>query len=181
MRVPTQNARILALPRRRGKEKGVAPYALEITVGIETLLRYALRLSTPLLLFILTNGREGVSVSRIFEALRTAQKERAAELERRRSRRLPMRVPVFVYGHLSSRRPFHERAYLQQVSDDGGLLMLSTGVKYGQKLLLINDLTQKRQNCFVVHSPSRNSSRMGVGVEFAQPCPEFARPQFHKK
>ena len=114
-------------------------------------------------------------MSQIFEALRTAQQSRAAVHDRRRSRRLSTRVPVFVYGHLSCRAPFHERAYLQQVSDDGGLLMLSTGVQHGQKLLLTNDLTQEEQKCFVVHLRSRDSRRVEVGVEFARPCPDFAQ------
>ncbi len=114
-------------------------------------------------------------MSKIFEALRTAQQTQAtAELDRRRSRRVPLRVPVFVYGHRSCRIPFHERAYLQQVSADGGLLTLSTDVAHGQKLLLTNDLTQKEQKCFVVHLRVRDSRSVEVGIEFARPCPEFA-------
>ncbi len=121
-------------------------------------------------------------MSKIFEALRTAQQAQATEeLDRRRSRRVPLRVPVFVYGHLSCRLPFHERAYLQQVSADGGLLTLSTDVKHGQKLLLTNDLTQKQQKCFVVHLRSRDSRRMEVGVEFAQPCPEFVQSSSYQE
>ncbi len=113
-------------------------------------------------------------MSQIFEALRTAQLAHVTvEFDRRRSPRTSMRVPVFVYGHLSCRKPFHERAYLQHVSEDGGLLILSTGVQYGQKLLLTNDLTQKEQKCFVVHLRPRDSNRIEVGVEFSQPCPEF--------
>ncbi|MBI3484252.1 MAG: hypothetical protein HY012_03760 [Acidobacteria bacterium] len=112
-------------------------------------------------------------MSQIFEALRTAQQSRAAVRDRRRSRRTSLRLPVFVYGHLSCRKPFHERAYLQHVSDDGGLLTLSTGVQYGQKLLLTNDLTQEEQKCFVVHLRSRDSRSVEVGIEFAHPCPEF--------
>jgi hypothetical protein len=114
-------------------------------------------------------------VSQIFEALRTAQQSRAAENDRRRTRRACLLVPVFVYGRLPSRAPFHERACLRQVSDDGGLLTLSSGVQQGQKLLLINDLTQEAQKCFVVQVHSRNSDSVEVGVEFARPCPEFVQ------
>ena len=114
-------------------------------------------------------------MSQIFDALRTAQQSRAAARDRRRSRRQSARVPVFVYGHLSCRDPFHERAYLQQVSDDGGLLMLSTGVQHGQKLLLTNDLTQTEQKCFVVHLRPLDSRCVEVGIEFARSCPEFAQ------
>ncbi|MCL5286842.1 MAG: hypothetical protein M1453_02440 [Acidobacteria bacterium] len=104
-----------------------------------------------------------------------AQQSRAAAPDRRRSRRLSTRVPVFVYGHLSCRDPFHERAYLQYVSEDGGLLTLSTGLRHGQKLLLTNDLTQEEQKCFVVHQRFRDARSVEIGVEFARPCPEFAQ------
>jgi hypothetical protein len=114
-------------------------------------------------------------MSQIFEALRTAQQSRAAVSERRRTRRACLFVPVIVHGCLPSRKPFQERAYLRQISDDGGRLTLSTGVQQGQKLLLVNDLTREAQKCFVVHLHSRNSDIVEAGVEFARSCPEFVQ------
>ena len=116
-------------------------------------------------------------MSLIFEALRTAEQARVpAHVDRRRSSRLPMGIPVFVYGCLSGRQPFHERAYLHGVSADGGLLTLSTGVQRGQKLLLTSDVTEIEQKCFVVHSRPCDPYGVQVGIEFARPCPEFAPP-----
>ena len=121
-------------------------------------------------------------MSKVFEALRVAQQAKSpANVDRRRGRRLSMCVPVFVYGHRPGREPFHEEACLHHVSAEGGLLLLSTGVRHGQKLLLTSGLLKKPQKCFVVHARFRKPQRIEVGVEFAQPCPELVQPDPSKK
>ena len=126
-------------------------------------------------------------MSRIYEQLKKAQKARdEATLpkgavrssplhERRRSPRLSLRIPVFVYGYLPGHKPFHEEAELMHVNSDGGLLILSTNLRLGQKLLLTNKLNQKEQKSFVVYFKSAGEGKFEVGVEFAQRCPEFVQ------
>jgi hypothetical protein len=80
---------------------------------------------------------------------------------------------VFVYGYSPGRKPFHEEALLQHVSPEGGLLVLRTRVRRGQKLLLTNKFTQKEQKCFVVEPRPKDQERIEVGVEFAQRAPDF--------
>lgn len=126
-------------------------------------------------------------MSRIYEQLKTAQRTRfeaavpkggarsATPYDRRRSPRIALIIPVFVYGYLPGRRPFHEEADLLHVSAEGGLLILATHLRRGQKLLLTNKLNQKEQKCFVVHLRARGPHRHEVGVEFSEPSPEFVR------
>jgi hypothetical protein len=145
-------------------------------------------------------------MSRIYEALRRAQQERsrarqaerageasaqeqpsageAPENERRRSARLALRIPLFVYGHSVARQPFHEETQSLRVNENGGLLTLATQVRRGQKLLLTNKATQSELECRVVWvglAPSQPPAREGrrpparleVGVEFLRPASHF--------
>src|ERR1700720_5060708 len=98
-------------------------------------------------------------MSRIFEALRNAQRlrdgkfqpnppvEGATEVpDRRRSRRWSLDISVYVYGHEPGKEPFHEEAHTLHVNANGALLLLSVPVKTGQQLLLTNLLTQQEQD-----------------------------------
>jgi hypothetical protein len=118
-------------------------------------------------------------MSRIFDALKEAQRVRedklppkppvegAAELpERRRSRRWPLDVSVYVYGYGPDDEPFHEEAHTLHVNANGGLLLLSVPVTEGQTLLLTNYLTQKEQDCRVVFLGTRRTRTFEAGVEF---------------
>lgn len=85
-----------------------------------------------------------------------------------------MYVPVFVYGYSSSGEPFYQDTNTLQVNVNGGLLRLDANVRYGQKLLLMNRITQEEQECYVVtlaKRPKHNDTR--VGVAFASSAPGF--------
>lgn len=125
-------------------------------------------------------------MSRIFEALKHAQlfregkapAEHPAEevpepADRRRSRRWSLDVAVYVYGHGPGKEPFHEEAHTLNVSDNGGLLLLSVPVQKGQQLLLTNQLTQQDQHCRVVYLGTRHSRTVETGVAFPRTNPEF--------
>src|ERR1700693_4617552 len=125
-------------------------------------------------------------MSRIYEALRHAQLVRegkvspkspaadAAEVpDRRRSRRWPLDIPVYVYGHGQEKEPFHEEAHTLHVNANGALLLLSVPVRKGQKLLLTNTLTQKEQDCRVVYLGARRSRTVEVGGAFPLTNPGF--------
>jgi len=127
-------------------------------------------------------------MSRIFEALRNAQRERDGKLEpdppadgateapdRRRSRRWSLDISVYVYGHGPgpNKEPFHEEAHTLHVNANGALLLLSVPVKKGQKLLLTNRLTQKEQDCRVVFLGTRRTRTVEAGVAFPLSNPGF--------
>jgi hypothetical protein len=111
-------------------------------------------------------------VSRIYEALRDAQRRsrrqgstlREKESERRQSPRVAAGVPLFVYGHLAGRKPFHEETATLDVSATGARLLLFSEVRCGQSLLLTNRVTLQELKCRVVRVvPGRNAS-LEVGV-----------------
>jgi hypothetical protein len=132
-----------------------------------------------LLIFIL--GRHCISVIRL--TWRFKDQERSADrtedgarrlTDRRRSKRLEVLRPVFVSGYRTDAEPFFEETISLQVSAHGGLLVLATGVRVGQELLLATDRTQAPfQSCRVARLGSSTSLRTVVAVEFARPAAEF--------
>ncbi len=135
-------------------------------------------------------------MSRIFEAIKQAQKTRpdapaleplAAEIkpasDRRRSRRWPIDISVYVYGHGPEKEPFHEEAHTLNVNANGALLLLSAPVQKGQTLLLTNRFTEQEQDCKVVYLGAKHSRTIEAGVAFPTSNPEFwqiAPPPEHK-
>jgi hypothetical protein len=97
-----------------------------------------------------------------------------ARPERRRAARWKAHVPVFVYGH-GGQAPFHEDAYSAVVSDCGALLIMTTAVPIGEKLLLTNKVTQDEQECRVAGLGRRDGPSIKVAVEFIAPASQFWR------
>ena len=95
--------------------------------------------------------------------------------DRRRCARWNAHVPVFVYGHTSDQTPFHEDAYSSVVSERGALLIMTTPVPVGEKLLLINKVTQADQECRIAHVGPRDGPSVEVAVEFTDAAPQFWR------
>lgn len=96
--------------------------------------------------------------------------------ERRRSPRSIVYVPVFVYGYATEEQPFHQETNTLQVSANGGLLRLDANVQHGQKLLVMNRLTQEEQECSVVSLAKRpKHADLRVGVAFTKAAPGFWR------
>jgi hypothetical protein len=102
-----------------------------------------------------------------------AQRSVTVKEAQRRSKRLPLQVPVNVYGRTPENYPFRDRTRTLTVDAHGARLTLSADVKPGQSLLLVHSFTQEERECRVVHvGPKRNGKRK-VGVEFAQPEDNF--------
>jgi hypothetical protein len=121
------------------------------------------------------------NVSRIYDAVKRAQSERAAtkrdenrvEFERRRDKRVPLNVPVFVYGRGARNEPFHEETNSLVVNSHGALLILSSKVNFGQELWLMNPLTRHEQACRVVRFGKKTRKRAEVAIAFTEPAPAF--------
>jgi hypothetical protein len=120
-------------------------------------------------------------LSRIYDAVKRAQSERAArqksdkkiEFERRRAERVPLNVPVFVYGHGQRNEPFHEETNSLVVNAHGALLKLSSPVNCGQELWLTNPATRHEQACHVVHFVKKLRKGSEVAIAFTEPAPAF--------
>jgi hypothetical protein len=93
--------------------------------------------------------------------------------ERRRSPRLALCVPVFVYGHNPGEGPFHETSNTTCVNADGGTLALAAKVQVDQEILLVNCNTQEEQRCRVVHAGVESEGKRTVGFKIMPPERRF--------
>lgn len=97
--------------------------------------------------------------------------ERVAE--RRHGERQWVYLPVLVYGRTIESEPFHEGTEALRVNAGGGLITLTSPVRCGQRLLLINKVNQKEHECHVVAERSKYLQRTAVVVGFEDPAPDF--------
>ena len=124
-------------------------------------------------------------MSKIFEALKRAQlaridsndspasgTENSRKPERRRTSRLRVQVPLFVYGYTGD-NPFHEEACTVEINTHGGLISMQTAVRPGQKLLVMNKADESSQQCVVLSVRVRQERAFDVGFEFPAPLPQF--------
>jgi hypothetical protein len=93
--------------------------------------------------------------------------------ERRRCPRLPLAIPVKIYGRTPRNHPFRDVTASMTVSLYGGLLKMRPRVKIGQSLLVVNSFTQEERVCRVVSIDRNQRGRMNVAVEFAQAGSDF--------
>ena len=121
-------------------------------------------------------------MSQIFEALRRAEalesnrrgrREAGESAERRRSGRRSIATQIRVYGHGQGLSPFFEENSILNASGTGALLRMRTPVVAGQKRLLINEATERVQECRVVRTSCCESLELEVAVVFPTPQPEF--------
>lgn len=93
-------------------------------------------------------------------------------LNRRRSERVFLDIPVVVSGESGS-RAFQEETFTVTVSAHGALLMLGANVALGQKLRVINPKNRDERETHVTFKGSVHAGLAQVAVEFADPSPEF--------
>jgi PilZ domain len=92
---------------------------------------------------------------------------------RRQSQRILMQVPVRVSGDDDLGSPFNEETHTTSISPHGALILLSTPVKVGQRLVVSNIQTKAVTECVVANKGRRQGDRFEVGVQFALPNPKF--------
>jgi hypothetical protein len=129
-------------------------------------------------------------VSRIWDALKQAEKERsrakgrkqaehlpqhprADGADRRRSQRWGQPVPVLIYGSDSAKQPFHEETETTDINDDGCSFAIATAVVKGQRLFLVNMLNDAERECRVVQAGQRSRGKAHVAVEFSSSDPDL--------
>ncbi len=91
----------------------------------------------------------------------------------RRSKRLPLRLPVLVYGRARDRRFFKEEASTLLVNAHGGLIALKGRVGLGQAIFLVNKATQEEQECLVAYVGLGRGGKSDVGIAFKHSAPNF--------
>ena len=93
--------------------------------------------------------------------------------DQRRAQRLPIYLPVQVYGKLDG-VPFSENTETINVSACGGLVPISAAVVRAQKLILTNLQTDQDLTCRVARL-IRERGQVLAGLEFLHSAPGFWR------
>ncbi len=94
-------------------------------------------------------------------------------VERRRCQRLPLAIPVRVYGRSPRNHSFRGVTATMTVSKYGGLLDMQPRVKLGQRILIVNSFTEEERECRVVYVESKQRGRRKVAVEFSSADGDF--------
>jgi hypothetical protein len=94
--------------------------------------------------------------------------------EQRRAQRLPIYLPVQVYGKLEG-APFYENTETINVSAYGGLVPISAAVVRAQELILTNLQTDQDLTCRVARLIRSERGQVLAGLEFLQSAPGFWR------
>jgi hypothetical protein len=97
--------------------------------------------------------------------------------DRRRSYRVALTTPVFVYGWLAD-EPFSESTETLDVSGNGGLIRLSGTVIPSQELVLTNLQTDEVLTCRVARTTRPNEGTILAGLHFLQASPTFWQVDF---
>jgi PilZ domain len=115
----------------------------------------------------------GVYIIETVRPILKPEKDARRVVDRRRSQRFEVRLPVLVYGHQTDAEPFCADATVLQVSTHGGLLTLTTNVRVGQVLLLESGGAEPlRRSCSVARLGTSTGGTMEVAVKFVRPVPE---------
>jgi hypothetical protein len=109
-----------------------------------------------------------------WSSLGRKQKDARAKLsiERRRSERVPVAKPVFVYGRARG-APFSEHTETANVSAQGGMMSLLAEIDSVQTLLVTNLQTNEDLACRVARIVKLEAGKTIVGFEFLRPSPRF--------
>ena len=94
-------------------------------------------------------------------------------VNRRRSERVMLQVPVVVQAKTRDGEEVREQTRTVVVNAHGGLMKLRAAVKVGQPILLINEKSKAQQGCHVVRVETSEGGLSAVAFEFDQPSPQF--------
>jgi hypothetical protein len=82
-------------------------------------------------------------------------------------------LSVLVYGYGTNKESFRERANVRLVSMHSAELNLTAQVQPGQKLVLLDPMSEEEQRCSVVSVTGRSDGRNIVRLRFRQPVWDF--------
>ena len=91
----------------------------------------------------------------------------------RRSKRLPLSIPVRVYGRTANDLPFRYVTETNAVSVHGALLTMDANVKRGVNVLLVNAITEEECECRVAFVESKLWGKRKIGLEFTSHSGDF--------
>jgi hypothetical protein len=102
-------------------------------------------------------------------------------INRRRSQRVMMHLPVRISGKNADSLMFEEETSTLAISAHGALVVLKAPVFRGQRFILLNLQTKSALECIVVYIEKIAGEPTQVGMEFMLPNPSFWRVAFPPK
>jgi hypothetical protein len=103
---------------------------------------------------------------------------RGGGIERRRSQRILLRVPVRIYANFPDAGPLYLEASTETVSAHGALLNMPKPIEMGTRLMLTNLVTEEEIVCRVVFSSRTKEGQDQIAIEFLDNAPRFWRVAF---
>ena len=97
----------------------------------------------------------------------------APQINRRRSQRLFLQVPVAVEGKLANQTKFSEQARTVIVNAHGALVELGSSLEPGQSVTLRNTRTNEQVESTVKLVTAGEPGKFHVALEFNVPSPAF--------
>ncbi len=96
-----------------------------------------------------------------------------SDVNRRRSERVMLQIPVKVVTETPERVPVQETTHTLVVNAHGGLLKLRLELLQGQPFSLVNPQTGQKESCRVVRIDQPSPDYFAVAFEFDRPAPKF--------
>jgi hypothetical protein len=96
-------------------------------------------------------------------------------IERRRTPRVYVHIPLFVYGRTPAGDPFHEETWTISINGSGGLISMSSCVQPGQRLVVTNQGNDQTEQCIVVSVKAGPTDGSKIALKFPAPMPQFWR------
>jgi len=91
----------------------------------------------------------------------------------RSSERIPMRVPIVIYGFAGKDGAFHEDTETVLVNSSGALITLKAKLELGDTVFLIHKGSRQEQEVRVAYVDRYSEREIRVGIAFKQPIPDF--------
>ena len=91
----------------------------------------------------------------------------------RSSERIPMRVPVVIYGFAGKDGAFHEDTETILVNSSGALITLKAKLELGDTVFLIHKASRQEQEVRVAYVDRYSEREIRVGISFRQPIADF--------
>ncbi len=101
-------------------------------------------------------------------------------IERRRSARVTLAVPLRVDGQALNGEEFIIRTHSHTVSQFGCMIPLDAEVAPDQTVVLLNEYTRQSVQCKVVTTRRSREGKRFLGLEFVTPSTNFWRMSFCK-
>jgi len=91
----------------------------------------------------------------------------------RSNERIPMRVPVVIYGFAGKAGAFHEDTETLLVNSSGALVTLKAKLDLGDNVFLIHQSSREEQEVRVAYLDAYSDRESRVGLAFKQPIADF--------